>query len=112
MIRIATVATSALIALSLVGLPLIAAPASAQQRGGVQISGNATVIGLANNAVNAATGFLAKADQNVGAIKGDVKIDGNATVIGLANNAVNAATGFLSKACQNVGVVSSDTGCE
>src|SRR3954469_14649124 len=102
-----TVATTALIALS-----LMAGPASAQQKGGVQISGNATVIGLANNAVNAATGFLAKADQNIGAIKGDVKIDGNATVIGLANNAVNASTGFLSKACQNVGVISSESGCD
>src|SRR6187399_282998 len=90
-----TVATTALIALS-----LMTAPASAQQKGGVQIAGNATVIGLANNAVNAATGFLAKADQNIGSIKGNVKVDGNATVIGLANNAVNASTGFLSKACQ------------
>ncbi|HYI73302.1 MAG TPA: hypothetical protein VEX87_26355 [Skermanella sp.] len=107
MIRIAALTTSALIALS-----LVAGPASAQQKGGVQIAGNATVIGLANNAVNAATGFLAKADQNIGAIKGDVKIDGNATVIGLANNAVNASTGFLSKACQNVGVISSESGCE
>ena len=107
MIRIAALTTSALIALS-----LVAGPASAQQKGGVQIAGNATVIGLANNAVNAATGFLAKADQNIGAIKGDVKIDGNATVIGLANNAVNASTGFLSKACQNVGVISSESGSE
>ncbi len=107
MIRIAALTTSALIALT-----LVAGPASAQQKGGVQIAGNATVIGLANNAVNAATGFLAKADQNIGAIKGDVKIDGNATVIGLANNAVNASTGFLSKACQNVGVISSESGCE
>jgi fructose-specific component phosphotransferase system IIB-like protein len=107
MIRIAALTTSALIALT-----LVAGPASAQQKGGVQIAGNATVIGLANNAVNAATGFLAKADQNVGAIKGDVKIDGNATVIGLANNAVNASTGFLSKACQNIGVISSESGCE
>ncbi|GEO39264.1 fructose-specific component phosphotransferase system IIB-like protein [Skermanella aerolata] len=107
MIRIAALTTSALIALS-----LVAGPASAQQKGGVQIAGNATVIGLANNAVNAATGFLAKADQNIGAIKGDVKIDGNATVIGLANNAVNASTGFLSKACQNIGVISSESGCE
>jgi hypothetical protein len=107
MIRIAALTTCALIALS-----LVAGPASAQQKGGVQIAGNATVIGLANNAVNAATGFLAKADQNIGAIKGDVKIDGNATVIGLANNAVNASTGFLSKACQNVGVISSESGCE
>ena len=107
MIRIAALTTSALIALT-----LITGPASAQQKGGVQIAGNATVIGLANNAVNAATGFLAKADQNIGAIKGDVKIDGNATVIGLANNAVNASTGFLSKACQNVGVISSESGCE
>ena len=107
MIRIAALTTSALIALS-----LVAGPASAQQRGGVQIGGNATVIGLANNAVNATTGFLAKADQNIGAIKGDVRIDGNATVIGLANNAVNASTGFLSKACQNVGVISSESGCE
>ena len=102
-----TVATTALIALS-----LMAGPASAQQKGGVQIAGNATVIGLANNAVNAATGFLAKADQNIGAIKGDVKIDGNATVIGLANNAVNASTGFLSKACQSVGSMDSSSGCE
>jgi fructose-specific component phosphotransferase system IIB-like protein len=107
MIRIAALTTSALIAVS-----LVAGPASAQQKGGVQIAGNATVIGLANNAVNAATGFLAKADQNIGAIKGNVKIDGNATVIGLANNAVNASTGFLSKACQNVGVISSESGCE
>ena len=107
MIRIAALTTSALIALS-----LVAGPASAQQKGGVQIAGNATVIGLANNAVNAATGFLAKADQNIGAIKGNVKIDGNATVIGLANNAVNASTGFLSKACQNVGVISSESGCD
>jgi fructose-specific component phosphotransferase system IIB-like protein len=107
MIRIAALTTSALIALS-----LVAGPASAQQKGGVQIAGNATVIGLANNAVNAATGFLAKADQNIGAIKGNVKIDGNATVIGLANNAVNASTGFLSKACQNIGVISSESGCE
>ncbi|EWY39748.1 hypothetical protein N825_04335 [Skermanella stibiiresistens SB22] len=107
MIRI----TSALVALSLVSASLFAAPAMAQQRGGVQIGGNATVIGLANNAVNAATGFLAKADQNIGAIKGDVNIAGNATVIGLANNAVNAATGFLSNACQNIGVVSSETDC-
>jgi hypothetical protein len=58
-----TVATTALIALS-----LIAGPASAQQRGGVQISGNATVIGLANNAVNAGTGFLSKACQSVGSM--------------------------------------------
>ena len=101
-----TVATTALFALS-----LMAGPASAQQKGGVQIAGNATVIGLANNAVNAATGFLAKADQNIGAIKGNVEVKGNATVIGLANNAVNAATGFLSNACQNVGVISSDEGC-
>ena len=36
-----TVATTALIALS-----LMAGPASAQQKGGVQIAGNATVIGL------------------------------------------------------------------
>ena len=43
----------------------------AQQRGGVQISGNATVIGLANNAVNAATGFLAKADQNIGVVSSE-----------------------------------------
>ena len=107
MIRIAALTTSALIALS-----LVAGPASAQQKGGVQIAGNATVIGLANNAVNAATGFLAKADQNIGSIKGNVKIDGNATVIGLANNAVNASTGFLSKACQNIGVISSESGCE
>ena len=107
MIRIAALTTSALIALS-----LVAGPAAAQQKGGVQIAGNATVIGLANNAVNAATGFLAKADQNIGSIKGNVKVDGNATVIGLANNAVNASTGFLSKACQNVGVISSESGCE
>src|SRR3954454_6917962 len=59
MIRITALSTSALIAQSLIVLALIAGPASAQQRGGVQISGNATVIGLANNAVNAATGFLA-----------------------------------------------------
>jgi hypothetical protein len=43
----------------------------AQQRGGVQISGNATVIGLANNAVNAAIGFLAKADQNIGVVSSE-----------------------------------------
>jgi fructose-specific component phosphotransferase system IIB-like protein len=102
-----TVATTALIALS-----LMAGSASAQQKGGVQIAGNATVIGLANNAVNAATGFLAKADQNIGSIKGNVKVDGNATVIGLANNAVNASTGFLSKACQSVGSMDSSSGCE
>src|SRR3954471_23674163 len=102
MIRITALSTSALIAQSLIVLALIAGPASAQQKGGVQIAGNATVIGLANNAVNAATGFLAKADQNIGSIKGNVKVDGNATVIGLANNAVNASTGFLSKACQSV----------
>jgi hypothetical protein len=112
MIRITALSTSALIALSLAALPLTAGPAFAQQKGGVQISGNATVIGLANNAVNAATGFLAKADQNIGAIKGDVKVNGNATVIGLANNAVNASTGFLSKACQSVGSMDSSTGCE
>ena len=51
MIRIAALTTSALIALS-----LVSGPAFAQQKGGVQIAGNATVIGLANNAVNAATG--------------------------------------------------------
>ena len=39
MIRIATLTTSALIVLT-----LIAGPASAQQKGGVQIAGNATVI--------------------------------------------------------------------
>ena len=112
MIRITNApALAALIALSIVTGSLAAGPALAQQRGGVEIGGNATVIGLANNAVNAATGFLAKADQNIGAVKGDVNIKGNATVIGLANNAVNAATGFLSNACQSVGVVSSESDC-
>ena len=106
MIRIAALTTSALIALS-----LVAGPASAQQKGGVQIAGNATVIGLANNAVNAATGFLAKADQNIGSVKGDVNVKGNATVIGLANNAVNASTGFLSNACQTVGGINSESDC-
>ena len=66
MIRIATLTTSALIALT-----LIAGPASAQQKGGVQIAGNATVICLANNAVNASTGFLSKACQNIGVISSE-----------------------------------------
>jgi hypothetical protein len=108
MIRITT---AALIAFSLCTGSLVTSPAMAQQRGGVQIGGNATVIGLANNAVNAATGFLAKADQNIGSIKGNVEVKGNATVIGLANNAVNASTGFLSNACQTVGGINSEAGC-
>ncbi|EWY41118.1 hypothetical protein N825_31130 [Skermanella stibiiresistens SB22] len=108
MIRITT---AALVAVSLFTGSLVISPAMAQQRGGVQIGGNATVIGLANNAVNAATGFLAKADQNIGSIKGNVEVKGNATVIGLANNAVNASTGFLSNACQTVGGINSEAGC-
>ena len=112
MIRITNApALAALIALSIVTGSLPAGPALAQQRGGVEIGGNATVIGLANNAVNAATGFLAKADQNIGSVKGDVNVKGNATVIGLANNAVNASTGFLSNACQTVGGINSESDC-
>ncbi|UEM01555.1 hypothetical protein JL101_016240 [Skermanella rosea] len=112
MIRITTVpALAAVVALSIAAGSLAASPALAQQRGGVEIGGNATVIGLANNAVNAATGFLAKADQNIGSVKGDVNVKGNATVIGLANNAVNASTGFLSSACQTVGGINSESDC-
>jgi hypothetical protein len=75
MIRITALTTTALVALSLIALPLFAGPASAQQRGGVQIAGNATVIGLANNAVNASTGFLSKTCQNIGVVSSETGCD-------------------------------------
>ena len=67
MIRITALSTT-VAATALIALSLMAGPASAQQKGGVQIAGNATVIGLANNAVNASTGFLPKACQSVGSM--------------------------------------------
>jgi hypothetical protein len=66
MIRIATVAMSALFTLS-----LIVGSAMARQRGGVQISGDATVVSLVYDAVNAATGFISNASLNVGVVISD-----------------------------------------
>jgi hypothetical protein len=88
-----------------VAVSLLAAAAQAQQTGGVKINGVATNTTVANGNVNAATGFLAEAQQSIGSIRAGTEVNGMLLNTTVANGNVNAATGFLAEACQEIGTI-------
>ena len=94
------------IALSVAAFALMsAAGAHAQDKGGVRINGVASNTTVASGNVNAATGFLAEAQQSIGTIRSGTQVNGVLANTTVANGNVNAATGFLAEACQEIGSV-------
>jgi len=77
--------------------------------GEIEVGGNALNVGVVTGgATNVSSGFLSRAEQNIGSISGDsdVKVGGNLLNVGVVTGAAtNVSTGFLSKACQEIGSI-------
>ena len=99
---------SAAAGMALVVLAVAAAPALAQQSGGVQVQGNTRIDANAKDINTVAAGNNNTAVTNIGTVNSDTK--GNTHISVDVKNVDNIVTGHGKKSCVNIG--STSTGCQ
>lgn len=87
------------------------AGAWAEETGGVQISGNANVVGIAKDVSTIAVGSDNRAITRIGVIKSGTNVKGNTSVTAVAKSVTNVAAGRGTTGCVELGVVGPDSGC-
>jgi hypothetical protein len=86
-------------------------PALAAETGGVKIKGKVNQELKADNVVNAAVGFKAKAGLSAASIHNGANVGGDVKQTVKAKNLVNAAVGFKTQACMEVASIGDNPAC-
>jgi hypothetical protein len=88
------------------------AGAWAEETGGVQISGNANVVGIAKDVSTIAVGTDNRAITRIGVIKPGTNVGGGTSVTAVVGGVANVAAGRGTTGCVELGVVGpAGSGC-